>query len=177
MNDNKHQLSQPVPIGDVRIGHGYDVHRFSKQGNHIVLGGVQISHHRGLEAHSDGDVVVHAICDGLLGAIAAGDIGRHFPDTDAQYENIDSCVLLKKVYQMVKQSGYQLANLDVSVIAQAPVLSPYIQSMCDRLSQVLGVSQALVNVKATTTEKLGYIGREEGIAAHAVVLICHNHNK
>jgi 2-C-methyl-D-erythritol 2,4-cyclodiphosphate synthase len=173
MSDSKHDLnSQPV-----RIGHGYDVHRFSEDGDHFVLGGVRISHDRGLEAHSDGDVLIHAICDALLGSIAAGDIGRHFPDTDAQYENIDSCVLLQKVYQQVKQAGYQLANVDVSVIAQAPVLSPYIQSMCDRLSQVMGVSQGQINIKATTTEKLGYIGREEGIAAHAVVLICHNHKK
>lgn len=173
MNDSKHHPdSQPV-----RIGHGYDVHRFSEDGDHIVLGGIQIPHDRGLDAYSDGDVLVHAICDALLGAIAAGDIGRHFPDTDARYENIDSCVLLEKVYQEVKQAGYQLANVDVSVIAQAPVLSPYIQSMCERLSQLIGVSRGQINIKATTTEKLGYIGREEGIAVHAVVLICHNHNK
>jgi 2-C-methyl-D-erythritol 2,4-cyclodiphosphate synthase len=170
MTDNKHHLdNQPV-----RIGHGYDVHRFSAEGDHIILGGIRISHDRGIQAHSDGDVLVHAICDALLGAIAAGDIGQHFPDTDAQYENIDSCILLQKVYQKVKQAGYQLANVDVSVIAQAPVLHPYMQAMCERMAQVLCVSQDQINVKATTTEKLGYIGRREGIAAHAVVLICHN---
>ena len=161
----------------VRIGHGYDVHRFSENGDHIILGGVRISHDRGLEAHSDGDVLIHAICDALLGSIAAGDIGQHFPDTDAEYKSIDSCILLQKVYQKIKQAGYQLANVDVSVIAQAPVLSPHIQSMCKRLSQVMTVSQDQINIKATTTEKLGYIGREEGIAVHAVVLICHNHEK
>lgn len=173
MVDNKDRLN----IQPVRIGHGYDVHRFSDEGDHIILGGVKISHDRGLEAHSDGDVLIHAICDALLGSISAGDIGRHFPDTDAQYKNIDSCLLLQQVYKKVQQTGYQLANLDVSVIAQAPVLQPYIQSMCERIAQVLAVSQDQINIKATTTEKLGYIGRKEGIAAHAVVLICHNHNQ
>lgn len=173
MTDSKDQFNkQPV-----RIGHGYDVHRFSEGGDFIILGGVKISHDRGIEAHSDGDVLIHAVCDALLGSIAAGDIGRHFPDTDAQYKNIDSCILLQEVYEKVQQAGYQLANLDVSVIAQAPVLQPYIKSMCGRMAQVLAVSEEQVNIKATTTEKLGYIGRKEGIAAHAVVLICHNHNQ
>lgn len=170
MSDSERQFSQPV-----RIGHGYDVHRFGDSGDHIILGGVKIPHDHGLEAHSDGDVLIHAVCDALLGAIAAGDIGQHFPDSDSQYENIDSCILLQKVYEKVKQSGYELANADISVIAQAPVLHPYMQSMCERLSQVLNVSKEQINIKATTTEKLGYLGRKEGIAAHAVVLICHNH--
>lgn len=161
----------------VRIGHGYDVHRFSDVGDHINLGGVRIPHQRGLEAHSDGDVLVHALCDALLGAIAEGDIGKHFPETDARYENIDSCVLLKDVYLKVKKAAYQLVNVDVSVVAQAPVLSPYILSMRERLSETMGVSLNQINIKATTTEKLGYVGREEGIAAHAVVLICHNNGK
>lgn len=171
MSENGHNTNGNQPV---RIGHGYDVHRFGDSGDHIILGGVRIDHDRGLEAHSDGDVLIHAICDALLGSIAAGDIGQHFPDTDARYKDIESGVLLQKVYQLVKQAGYQLANVDVSVIAQAPVLSPYIQMMRDRLSQLMEVSSGQVNVKATTTEKLGYIGRAEGIAVHAVVLICHN---
>jgi 2-C-methyl-D-erythritol 2,4-cyclodiphosphate synthase len=169
VDKNNCDFAQPV-----RIGHGYDVHRFSENGDHIVLGGVSIPHERGLDAHSDGDVLIHAVCDALLGAIAEGDIGRHFPDSDAQYKDIDSSILLKDVYQKVKQAGYLLSNVDISVVAQAPVLSPYIQSMCERLSQLVDVSQNQVNIKATTTEKLGYVGREEGIAVHAVVLIYHN---
>ena len=155
---------------DIRIGHGFDVHRFT-EGDHIVLGGVKIQHHRALDAHSDGDVVVHAICDALLGAIAAGDIGRHFPDTDSQYKNIDSCILLEKVYQQVMQTGYQLGNIDVTVIAQVPVLSTHIPSMCKRLAEVMQISSNKINIKATTTEQLGYIGREEGIAVHSVVIV------
>lgn len=157
----------------VRIGHGFDVHRFTI-GDHIVLGGICIAHTQALDAHSDGDVLVHAVCDALLGAIAAGDIGRHFPDSDAQYENIDSCVLLENVYKRVVQLGYELGNLDVTVIAQVPVLSTHIPFMCERLAGVLGVALNQVNIKATTTEKLGFTGREEGIAAHAVVLICRS---
>lgn len=155
----------------LRIGHGFDVHRFT-EGDHITLGGVKIAHTKGLEAYSDGDVIVHAICDALLGAIAAGDIGRHFPDTDSQYKNIDSCVLLEKVYQQVLQQGYCLGNLDVTVIAQVPVLSKHIPSMCKRLAEVMKVSGDQINIKATTTERLGYIGREEGIAVHSVVIVC-----
>lgn len=156
---------------NIRIGHGFDVHRFT-EGDHVTLGGVKITHNKGLEAHSDGDVVVHAICDALLGAVAEGDIGRHFPDTDSRYKNIDSCVLLEKVYQLVLQKGYSLGNLDVSVIAQAPVLSKHVPSMCKRLAEVMKVSADQINIKATTTERLGYIGREEGIAVHSVVIVC-----
>ncbi len=155
----------------VRIGHGFDVHRFT-EGDHVMLGGVKIAHSRGLEAHSDGDVVIHAICDALLGAIAAGDIGRHFPDTDSQYENINSAVLLEKVYQLVLQQDYCLSNLDVTVIAQTPVLTKHIPAMCQRLAEIMQVSGDQINIKATTTERLGYIGREEGIAVHSVIIVC-----
>lgn len=155
---------------DFRIGHGFDVHQFTN-GDHVILGGVKIPHNRAFDAHSDGDVMIHAICDALLGAIAAGDIGHHFPDTDAQYKNIDSCVLLTRVYQQVLNKGFRLGNLDVTIIAQAPVLSPHIPSMCKRVAEVMEVSDDKINIKATTTERLGYIGREEGIAAHSVVIV------
>lgn len=153
-----------------RIGHGYDVHRF-KQGDSIMLGGVKIPHTHAFEAHSDGDVLIHSICDALLGAIAAGDIGQHFPDTDEAYKNIDSCVLLAKVNTMVAETGYKLGNLDVTVIAQAPRLAAFIQPIRKRLAAELYTEISQINVKATTTEKLGYIGREEGIAVHSVVLL------
>ncbi len=153
-----------------RIGHGFDVHRF-KEGDSIVLGGVKIPHTHAFEAHSDGDVLIHAICDALLGAIAAGDIGKHFPDTDMAYKNIDSCVLLAKVYTMVVDAGYKLGNLDATVIAQSPRLAPFIQPIRERLAAELNSSINQINIKATTTEKLGYIGREEGIAVHSVVML------
>jgi len=153
-----------------RIGHGFDVHRF-KQGDSIMLGGVKIPHTHAFEAHSDGDVLIHSICDALLGAIAAGDIGQHFPDTDEAYKNIDSCVLLAKVNTMVAETGYKLGNLDVTVIAQAPRLAAFIQPIRERLAAELNFDISQINVKATTTEKLGYIGREEGIAVHSVVLL------
>ena len=154
----------------MRIGHGYDVHRFG-EGDSIVLGGVSIPFDRGLEAHSDGDVLVHAVCDALLGAIAAGDIGRHFPDTDAANAGIDSRVLLRRVLELVKGAGWQLGNLDVTVIALAPMMAPHIDAMCDNLAADLELGRAAVNVKATTTEGLGFAGRAEGIAVHAVVLL------
>jgi 2-C-methyl-D-erythritol 2,4-cyclodiphosphate synthase len=154
------------------IGHGFDVHRF-KQGDSIILGGVKIPHTHAFEAHSDGDVLIHAVCDALLGAIAAGDIGQHFPDTDIAYKNIDSCVLLAKVYKMVAEAGYKLGNLDVTVIAQSPRLATYIEPIRQRLAAELNSSINQINVKATTTEKLGYIGREEGIAVHSVVLLAN----
>jgi 2-C-methyl-D-erythritol 2,4-cyclodiphosphate synthase len=153
-----------------RIGHGFDVHRF-KQGDSIMLGGVKIPHTHAFEAHSDGDVLIHSICDALLGAIAAGDIGQHFPDTDEAYKNIDSCVLLAKVNTMVAETGYKLGNLDVTVIAQAPRLAAFILPIRERLAAELNFDISQINVKATTTEKLGYIGREEGIAVHSVVLL------
>lgn len=154
----------------IRIGHGFDVHRFT-EGDHVMLGGIKIPYIKGLEAHSDGDVLIHAVCDALLGAIAEGDIGHHFPDTDSQYKNIDSGILLENVYKQVLQRGYTLANMDVTVIAQAPVLSNHIPSMRKRVAEIMQVSEDQINIKATTTERLGYIGREEGIAVHSVVLI------
>lgn len=154
----------------IRIGHGYDVHRFDT-GSSVVLGGVRIAHHQGLAAHSDGDVLIHAVCDALLGAIAAGDIGRHFPDTDSANADIDSRILLRRVMQLVTRAGYVLGNLDATLIAQAPKMAPHIDSMRENLAADLSAGSAQVNVKATTTEKLGFAGREEGIAAHAVVLL------
>ena len=154
----------------MRIGHGYDVHRFGV-GSEVVLGGVHIPHTRGLEAHSDGDVLIHAICDALLGAIGQGDIGRHFPDTDPDNADIDSRLLLRKVVNLVHQAGWVLSNLDATLIAQAPKMAPHITSMCQHLAADLGADPGRVNVKATTTEKLGFTGRQEGIAAHAVVLL------
>ena len=153
-----------------RIGHGFDVHRF-KQGDSIMLGGVKIPHTHAFEAHSDGDVLIHSICDALLGAIAAGDIGQHFPDTDEAYKNIDSCVLLSKVNTMVAETGYKLGNLDVTVIAQAPRLAAFILPIRERLAAELDTAISQINIKATTTERLGYLGREEGIAVHSVVLL------
>ena len=154
----------------MRIGHGYDVHRF-RDGTGLVIGGVHIPHHQSLEAHSDGDVLIHALCDALLGAIGQGDIGRHFPDTDAANAGIDSRVLLRRVVRMVADSGWILANMDATIVAQAPKMGPHIPAMISRLASDLQVSASQVNIKATTTEKLGFTGREEGIAAHAVVLL------
>ena len=154
----------------MRIGHGYDVHRFGA-GDHVVLGGVRIAHHQGLEAHSDGDVVIHALCDALLGAIAAGDIGQHFPDTDAAHADRDSRELLREVVALCHAGDWQVGNVDATVIAQAPRLAVHIDTMRAHLAADLNVPIDRVNVKATTTERLGFTGREEGIAAHAVVLM------
>jgi len=154
----------------MRIGHGYDVHRFGS-GDEVVLGGVHIPHSRGLEAHSDGDVLIHAICDALLGASGQGDIGRHFPDTDPANANIDSRILLRQVVALVRDAGWCLANLDATVVAQLPRMAPHIDRMRENLAADLAAAPGQVNVKATTTEKLGFTGREEGIAAHAVVLL------
>ena len=154
----------------MRIGHGYDVHRFG-EGDSVVLGGVRIAHDRGLQAHSDGDVLLHAVSDALLGAIAAGDIGRHFPDTDPANAGIDSRLLLHRVLEQVHDAGWVLANLDATVIAQAPRLAGYIDAMRENIAADLQADVARVNVKATTTERLGFTGRGEGIAAHAVVLL------
>ena len=154
----------------MRIGHGYDVHRFC-DGSGIVIGGVHIPHDRGLAAHSDGDVLIHALCDALLGAIGQGDIGRHFPDTDAANAGIDSRVFLREVVRMVHDAGWEVANADTTVVAQAPKMAPHMAAMCSRLASDLRVGTSQVNVKATTTEQLGFTGREEGIAAHAVVLL------
>ena len=154
----------------LRIGHGYDVHAFG-DGDHVVLGGVKIPYECGLIAHSDGDVLIHALCDALFGACALGDIGRHFPDTDAAYANVDSRELLRDVVKKISDLGYHVINADMTVLAQAPKLAPYIPAMCELLAHDLGIASGDVNVKATTTEKLGFVGREEGIAAYAVVLL------
>jgi 2-C-methyl-D-erythritol 2,4-cyclodiphosphate synthase len=154
----------------IRVGHGYDVHALV-EGRDLILGGVKIPHHKGLHGHSDADVVIHAICDALLGAAALGDIGRHFPDADAQFKNIDSRILLRHVREMLEDNGYGVGNVDATIIAQAPKLAGFIPKMVEYLADDLCVEQSQVNVKATTTEKLGFIGREEGIAVEAVALI------
>jgi len=154
----------------MRIGQGYDVHAFG-EGDHIIIGGVSISHECGLVAHSDGDVLIHALCDALLGAAALGDIGQHFPDTDPNYSGVDSRELLREVVSLVTSKGYQLANTDMTIIAQAPKMSPYIEQMRNNLAKGLRCDVDQVNVKATTTEKLGFEGRKEGIACQAVVLL------
>ncbi len=154
----------------MRIGHGYDAHRFGN-GDTLVLGGVQIAHDHCLVAHSDGDVLIHAICDALLGAMGQGDIGQHFPDTDPVNAGIDSRLLLRRVIQLVHQSGWVLGNLDATIIAQSPRMAPHIQGMRENLVADMATTIEQVNVKATTTEGLGFTGRKEGIAAHAVVLL------
>lgn len=154
----------------MRIGQGYDVHDFCV-GDHIVLGGVTIPHNKAFKAHSDGDVLLHALCDALLGALALGDIGQHFPDTAAEFENIDSRVLLKHVYQLITDKGWMIANIDSTIIAQAPKLASHIPQMCLNVSEDLSIEQDQVSVKATTTEKLGFTGRKEGIAVQVVVLL------
>lgn len=154
----------------MRIGHGYDVHRFA-EGDFITLGGVRIPHTFGLLAHSDGDVVLHAVSDALLGAAALGDIGKHFPDTDPQFKGADSRVLLRHVLAVVAQKGWKVGNVDATIVAQAPKMAPHIDAMRQLISADLCVELDQVNVKATTTEKLGFAGREEGIAVHAVALL------
>ena len=154
----------------IRIGQGYDVHRFADEGDDI-LGGVKIDYEKGLEAHSDGDVVLHALSDALLGATALGDIGKHFPDTDPEFKGADSRVLLRHVYGIVQQKGYKLVNADITIIAQAPKMAPHIVAMCTNIAEDLQVEVDCINVKATTTEKLGFEGRKEGIAVQAVVLV------
>ncbi|WP_407333224.1 2-C-methyl-D-erythritol 2,4-cyclodiphosphate synthase [Enterovibrio sp. 27052020O] len=154
----------------MRIGHGFDVHKFGGEGP-VVIGGVKIPYEHGLIAHSDGDVALHALCDALLGAIAAGDIGRHFPDTDAEWEGADSRFLLRDVYAKVKAKGYVIGNLDVTIMAQAPKMAPHIDAMCAAIADDLETDISNVNVKATTTERLGFTGRKEGIACEAVVII------
>ncbi|MBE0483681.1 MAG: 2-C-methyl-D-erythritol 2,4-cyclodiphosphate synthase [Bacterioplanes sp.] len=154
----------------MRIGHGFDVHAFGP-GNAITLGGVQIPFTHGLVAHSDGDVALHALADAMLGAAALGDIGQHFPDTDDAYAGADSRVLLRHVLSLVQEQGYRVGNADITLIAQAPKMAPHIVAMRERIAMDLQVSLNDINVKATTTEQLGYIGRKEGIAVHAVVLL------
>jgi 2-C-methyl-D-erythritol 2,4-cyclodiphosphate synthase len=153
-----------------RIGMGYDVHRFAA-GRSLVLGGITIPYHQGLAGHSDADCLIHAICDALLGAISEGDLGRHFPDSDPRYKDVESLLLLKKVIEMVEQKGFRITNIDATIVAQAPLLAPYRPQMEGKIAATVSIEQGRVNVKATTTEGLGFPGRGEGIAAYAVVLV------
>ena len=154
----------------MRIGHGYDVHKFTA-GDSLIMGGVTIPHTQGLEAHSDGDVLIHALCDALLGAAGLWDIVHHFPDTDDAFKDIDSRVLLRRVVADLAERGWKVNNIDSTIVAQAPKMAPFIPDMRTLLAADLAVESDAVNIKATTTEKLGFAGREEGIAAHAVALI------
>lgn len=155
---------------DMRVGQGFDVHAFAA-GRKLIIGGVEIAYERGLLGHSDADVLLHAICDALLGAAALGDIGKHFPDTDAKFKNIDSRELLRDVAARIRSLGWQVGNVDATIIAQAPKMAPHIPAMAQNIAADLGVALERVNVKATTTEKLGFTGRGEGIAAQAVCLL------
>lgn len=154
----------------LRIGNGYDVHRLV-EGRKLILGGVEIPHTKGVLGHSDGDVLIHAIMDGILGALALGDIGQHFPDTDIKYEGIDSMLLLKHVRCLMEERNYEIINLDSIVVAQRPKLKPHIESMRERIAEVLELEKGRVSVKATTEEKLGFTGEEEGIKSYCVVLL------
>jgi 2-C-methyl-D-erythritol 2,4-cyclodiphosphate synthase len=154
----------------MRVGQGFDVHQLVA-GRKLIIGGVDIPHEKGLLGHSDADVLLHAICDALLGAAALGDIGRHFADTDAKYRDIDSRILLRETAHMVRGQGYRVGNVDATIIAQAPRMAPHIFQMVEHIASDLRVEKSAVNVKATTTEKLGLVGRGEGIAAQAVVLL------
>ena len=155
---------------DFRIGHGYDVHALG-EGLRLVLGGVEIPHEKGCIAHSDGDVLVHAICDALLGALALGDIGKHFPDTSAEFKGIDSLILLRRVVALIEERGYKVGNVDSTIAMQRPKLRPYIDAMREQIALCAGVNVGCVSVKATTTERLGFEGEELGVSATAVVLI------
>jgi 2-C-methyl-D-erythritol 2,4-cyclodiphosphate synthase len=154
----------------MRIGHGFDVHQLVA-GRKLIIGGVDIPYDKGLLGHSDADVLLHAICDALLGAAALGDIGRHFADTDAKFKNIDSRILLREVLRLVTNAGFRIGNIDATIIAQAPKMAPHIGKMVENIATDLGLPMNAVNVKATTTEKLGFTGRAEGIAAEAVALL------
>ncbi len=154
----------------MRIGQGFDVHALVA-GRKLIIGGVEIPYHLGLEGHSDADVLLHTVCDALLGACALGDIGRHFPDSDARYKGIDSRELMRHVMNLVVEQGYRVANLDATIIAQAPKMAPHIPAMVANIAADLGVAPSAINIKATTTEQLGFTGRGEGIAAQAICLL------
>jgi len=154
----------------MRIGQGFDVHALVS-GRKLVIGGVDIPNEKGLDGHSDADVLLHSVCNALLGAAAMGDIGRHFPDTDARYKDADSRMLLREVSALVQEAGYRIVNIDATIIAQSPKMAPHIPAMVNNIAADLGMSRGQVNIKATTTERLGYTGRGEGIAAEAVVLL------
>ncbi len=153
-----------------RTGIGYDVHAFADN-RKLIIGGIEIPHHKGLAGHSDADVLLHAITDALLGALALGDIGKHFPDTDEQFKDVDSTILLKKTYQLIKEKGYKIGNIDSVVVLQKPKLAEYIPQIQEKISSILETGTDQISIKATTTEGLGFIGREEGISAFASVLI------
>lgn len=157
----------------MRIGHGFDVHRLVV-GRKCIIGGVDIAHEKGLDGHSDADVLLHAICDALLGAAALGDIGQHFPPSDARYKGIDSRTLLRHVVNLIAEAGYKVANIDATVMCEAPKLGPHAKAMCTNIADDCNISVTQVNVKATTTEKLGFTGRGEGIAAEAVCLLVNH---
>lgn len=154
----------------MRIGHGYDAHTLVTD-RPLILGGVNIPHAKGLAAHSDGDAVIHALCDALLGAMALGDIGKHFPDTSSQFENIDSRILLRHVADLLRQHDHSLVNADITILAQQPKMAPHLETMLENLSSDLDTQPTSINIKASTTEGMGFIGREEGIAVYAVALI------
>jgi 2-C-methyl-D-erythritol 2,4-cyclodiphosphate synthase len=154
----------------MRVGQGYDAHRL-RDGDHVMLGGVRIPFERGLAAHSDGDVLLHAICDAVLGAAALGDIGRHFPDSREEFRGIDSRILLRRVWDLVAAAGYRVVNVDATVICERPRIGAHVGAMCERIAEDLRIAVSQVNVKGTTTERMGFTGREEGIAATAVVLL------
>ena len=156
---------------NIRVGHGYDVHRWGAENKPLMLGGVEVPHADGLLAHSDGDVVLHAISDAVLGALGLGDIGRHFPDTDDQFAGADSGARLTHIMQLAASRKFVVGNIDVTIVAQQPKMAPHIDAMRQRIANLLDVASDAVNVKATTTEKLGFVGRNEGIACHAVVLM------
>ena len=155
---------------DIRIGHGYDVHALA-DGLRLVIGGVELEHTKGCVAHSDGDVAIHAICDAMLGALALGDIGKLFPDTSAEFKGIDSKILLRRVCDVIEQKGYKVGNVDCTIAMQRPKLRPHIDAMRSTLATVIGIEVDRVSVKATTTERLGFEGREEGVSVHSVVLL------
>lgn len=154
----------------MRIGHGYDVHKLVEN-RRLIIGGVEIPHSKGLLGHSDADVLLHAVCDALLGAAALGDIGKHFPDNDNSFKDIDSRLLLRRVVELVTEKGYKISNIDATVLAQKPKLAAYINIMCKNIADDCGIALSQVNVKATTEERLGFTGEEKGIAAHAVCLL------
>lgn len=162
-------MSNPIPKFP-RIGHGIDVHRFG-EGDHVTICGVKIAHEQGLIAHSDGDVALHALCDAILGALAMGDIGHHFPDTDASYKGADSRELLRHVITLLPARGYRIGNADITILAERPKMAPHIAQMREFVAHDMGVTADDVSVKATTTEQLGFVGRREGIEAHAVVML------
>ncbi len=159
-----------MSVPKIRVGYGYDVHRYV-EGRNLILGGVTVPAERGLLGHSDADVLLHAIADALLGAAAMRDIGYHFPDTDPRYAGADSVVLLREVYRLLRERGYRVGNIDATIVAEAPKLSPFVPRMQERIAETLDLSVDEVSIKATTNERMGFVGREEGMAAHAVVLI------